>query len=304
MLNSDYKKQAIAEAQRAKDTHQKTYDNLIEHAGDLKYQKDESLKILQEVHSLFSWIVGLPKEMQDILAMIEMRVKNYEKEINDLTVESENINVVSGTVAGAGAAAGVGVAALGPTAAMAVATTFGTASTGTAIATLSGAAATNAALAWLGGGALAAGGGGMAAGEFLLTMAGPVGWGIAGAALVGGGLMANSKNKKIAEKAERQTREIKKETEKLKELDVKVVSEKKAVEEIRSNTTRLIEGKEIRKLFQEMRAQQKMPGISFPKLKQMQGKKLKSCSQETQQELLALLNVSNALSKRLEVKIE
>ncbi|MGW8444460.1 hypothetical protein ACWGXJ_26515 [Paenibacillus sp. S33] len=43
----------------------------------------------------------------------------------------------------------MGVAAFGPTVALAIATTFGTASTGTAIATLSGAAATNAALAWL-----------------------------------------------------------------------------------------------------------------------------------------------------------
>ncbi len=67
--------------------------------------------------------------------------------------------------------AGAGIAVLGPTAAMAVATTFGTASTGTAIATLSGAAATNAALAWLGGGALAVGGGGMAAGKAFLAMA-------------------------------------------------------------------------------------------------------------------------------------
>ena len=37
---------------------------------------------------------------------------------------------------------------------------------------------------WLGGRALAAGGGGMAAGEAFLTLAGPVGWAIAGVALV------------------------------------------------------------------------------------------------------------------------
>ena len=65
-----------------------------------------------------------------------------------------------------------------------IATTFGTASTGTAISALSGAAAQSAALAWLGGGALTAGGGGMAAGHALLAMAGPVGWTIAGATLL------------------------------------------------------------------------------------------------------------------------
>ncbi|MED3835918.1 hypothetical protein [Peribacillus frigoritolerans] len=50
----------------------------------------------------------------------------------------------------------------------ALVSTFGTASTGTAIAGLSGAAATNATLAWLGGGAVAAGGGGIAAGTAIL----------------------------------------------------------------------------------------------------------------------------------------
>ena len=95
-------------------------------------------------------------------------------------------------IVGAGAAgigAGVAVAALGPTTAMGVATTFGVASTGTAISSLSGAAATNAALAWLGGGALTAGGGGMAAGSAFLALAGPVGWVIAGVATLTSGLM-------------------------------------------------------------------------------------------------------------------
>ena len=84
-----------------------------------------------------------------------------------------------------GVTAGAAVVSVAPTVAMWVATTFGTASTGTAISALSGAAATNAALAWLGGGALAVGGGGMAAGNAFLALAGPVGWGIAGASTDG-----------------------------------------------------------------------------------------------------------------------
>ncbi len=95
-----------------------------------------------------------------------------------------------GTV-GVGTAIGVG----GQTAAMGIATTFGTASTGTAISTLSGAAATNAATAWLGGGALAAGGGGMATGSFVLSAIPVVGWGLA-AAGVGYGIYKYCKNKK------------------------------------------------------------------------------------------------------------
>ena len=76
------------------------------------------------------------------------------------------------------------VASLAPSAAIWVATTFGTASTGTAISTLTGAAASKAALAWIGGGAIAAGGGGTAAGSAILALAGPIGWGIAGATLL------------------------------------------------------------------------------------------------------------------------
>lgn len=84
---------------------------------------------------------------------------------------------------------------------MGVATTFGLASTGTAISALSGAAATNAALAWLGGGALVAGGGGMAAGQAFLTMAGPAGWAIAAISLAASSLLflENNKDKKHLE---------------------------------------------------------------------------------------------------------
>lgn len=67
--------------------------------------------------------------------------------------------------------------------AMWVATTWGTAGTGTAISSLSGAAASNAALAWLGGGTVASGGGGMAAGAAVLTGGAAVA--IAGIAVAG-----------------------------------------------------------------------------------------------------------------------
>lgn len=72
-------------------------------------------------------------------------------------------------ISSTGAAVGTFIAVGGKSAAMTVATTFGTASTGTAISSLTGVAATNAATAWIGGGAIAAGGGGMAAGTVVLT---------------------------------------------------------------------------------------------------------------------------------------
>ena len=121
--------------------------------------------------------------------------------------------------AGAGLAAGASVAFMAPTAAMWVATTFGTASTGAAISTLSGAAATNAALAWLGGGALAAGGGGMSAGSALLALAGPVGWSIAGATLLSSILLFASKRTKLNKQKNEEIQAVKKNIEAVRELD-------------------------------------------------------------------------------------
>lgn len=125
--------------------------------------------------------------------------------------------------AGAGIAAGASVAFMAPTAAMWVATTFGTASTGTAISALSGAAATNAALAWLGGGALSAGGGGIVAGNALLAMAGPIGWTIAGATLLTSILLFTSKKAKLNKQKNEEIEAVKKNTEKIKELDTEIM---------------------------------------------------------------------------------
>lgn len=113
----------------------------------------------------------------------------WKQQVDKIVHDYNSATKVELRTGAAGTSFGVGVAALGPTAAMSIATTFGVASTGTAISTLSGAAATKAALAWLGGGALATGGGGMAGGTALLALAGPVGLSIAGVALLGSGLM-------------------------------------------------------------------------------------------------------------------
>lgn len=123
-------------------------------------------------------------------------IKNYEK-----TKTKNKDAAVAGGVAGAGIGAGVAVAALGPSVAMGIATVFGVASTGTAVSALSGAAAVNAALAWLGGGALAAGGGGMVAGEAFLALMGPIGLAIAGFGIIAGGLLfwKNKKDQKCLE---------------------------------------------------------------------------------------------------------
>ena len=137
--------------------------------------------------------------------------------------------------AGAGIAAGASVAFMAPTAAMWVATTFGTASTGTAISALSGAAAQSAALAWLGGGALSAGGGGMVAGNALLAMAGPIGWSIAGATLLTSILIFTKKKTKLNKQKNEEIETVKQNTEKIREVDLQI-------SEILSQTCAIREG--------------------------------------------------------------
>lgn len=143
--------------------------------------QDQSLyTALTTIQNLFNNIRNVPEESKlkyEKLKEIQVR---WKQQADKIEAEFKNMEMKAVSMTAVGVGAGVTVAAMGPTAAMGVATTFGVASTGTAISSLSGAAATNAALAWLGGGALTVGGGGIAAGESLLLLAGPIGWGIAG----------------------------------------------------------------------------------------------------------------------------
>lgn len=159
------------------------YSKMNDEGLNLYIQRTRAVDVIDNVTELVGSIANSPKSFDSDFEEISKNKMVFkgaeafaEKELDDAR------KAASG--AGAGIAAGAAVMSAAPTAAMWIATTFGTASTGTAISTLSGAAATKAALAWLGGGALSAGGGGVAAGNALLALAGPVGIGIAGASLL------------------------------------------------------------------------------------------------------------------------
>ncbi|MCC3295569.1 hypothetical protein LJ756_13160 [Arthrobacter sp. zg-Y411] len=149
----------------------------------LMRQRERSTDLITLVEMLVNSIANTPKSFRTDVDEILLRKKDFlqAEEFARKDLEAARRSAVG---AGAGFTAGAAIASVAPTAAMWAATTFGTASTGTAISTLSGAAATNAALAWLGGGAIAAGGAGSAAGSALLALAGPIGWTIAGATLL------------------------------------------------------------------------------------------------------------------------
>lgn len=209
MLNRDLKKSAIQNLQKASERYQEIAEIVQQDSINLyQLRYTKAHQIIGNIESYVNSLANSPKEFDRSVDTFRIEYKTFSDTVEELTQQAKSIEIKTGTSTATGVATGVGVAAFAPTAAMAIATTFGTASTGTAISALSGAAATNAALAWLGGGALAAGGGGMVAGEALLALASPIGWAIGGTALVGGTLLTRSKNKKAAEEANSKRREV------------------------------------------------------------------------------------------------
>lgn len=219
MLRGTERKEALASLTKATNQHDaRAKDTQEEITGLFLLRQKCSENLITRVESFVSQLVNKPKEFEKSWSELKDEIAEFDNVVEKLEEEYRASHVGKGT-ATAGVAVGAGVAAFAPTAALAVATTFGTASTGTAIASLSGAAATNAALAWLGGGALAAGGGGMSAGSALLALAGPVGWGIGAVGIAGGTLLARRKNGKIIDEAQQEERKVRAETSKLKVME-------------------------------------------------------------------------------------
>lgn len=201
MLNHEYRERAQARLSHELQKYEKTCKYLQNAAASLYQTRvNRAVEIIQLCENYINTLANSPKEFNKVVTELKFQLKEITGKDWELISPQPNANVAA-AVGGAGVMAGAGVACFGPTAAMAMATTFGTASTGTAIASLSGAAATNAALAWLGGGTLLAGGGGIAAGNLLLALAGPIGWGIGGVALAGSAFWTSTENEKIGREA-------------------------------------------------------------------------------------------------------
>lgn len=200
----------------------------------LYVERSRSIDTINNVELLVNSIANHPRSFDTDFEEINTNRKQFTEACEFAEREIQSARAAAG-VSGAGLAAGAAVAFMGPTAAMWIATTFGAASTGAAISTLSGAAATNAALAWLGGGALATGGGGMAAGNALLAMAGPVGWGIAGATLLTSIILFTRSRTKLNKQKNEEIETVKRNTERVKEMDGQIFEILKQTSEIRSN---------------------------------------------------------------------
>lgn len=164
---------------------------------ELGKHTSELFDVLTTIQVIFDLIRNVPSDKELELAELKTVRLHWKNQVEQIEQDYQMAASKGAGVGALGTGTGVAIAALGPSVAMGIATSFGVASTGTAISALSGAAATNAALAWLGGGALAAGGGGMVVGNIMLALTGPVGWAVAGAAILsGGGLYLRAQNEK------------------------------------------------------------------------------------------------------------
>lgn len=200
MLFNGSKKEALAIHQKAIDKYNGIVKEVQSNGKKLYDTRKESIVYIEICENLINGIANSPKDFDAKLVKIQADVIEF-RDTEKYAEEAYQSAIKSGVGVAAGVGVGAMIATMAPTTAMWVATTFGTASTGTAIASLSGAVATKAALAWLGGGALAAGGAGVAGGQALLALAGPVGWGLAAAMAGGNAVFLGHKNKKIATQA-------------------------------------------------------------------------------------------------------
>lgn len=196
---------------RAIDQYNDAYTTMNDNGATLYRERTRAVDMIMHVEDLVNSIANRPKDFDTEIAEIKTSRESF---INVCEFARQELEAAkkSALGAGAGVATGAAIVSVAPTVAMWVATTFGTASTGTAISALSGAAATNAALAWLGGGALAAGGGGMAAGHAFLALAGPVGWGIAGVTLLSSIVLFSINKRKLDKKKKDEIEAVKNNT--------------------------------------------------------------------------------------------
>lgn len=198
MLNKSLKEEYSEKLQIEIETYNGIQRALVESSENLYKERRRLVRQLDKAYRFINHLKHTPKEINLKVEQIKLNLQAFENLISYSEKQVNQVNLKYTLTTTTSLAAGAGIAAFAPSVAMGVATTFGTASTGTAISALYGAASTNAALAWLGGGTLATSGGGMLAGKALLALAGPIGWTIGGVGLIGGVLSISGNNKQAA----------------------------------------------------------------------------------------------------------
>lgn len=225
MFNVELKKEALRIHEEALVRYNNSYEKMKNECENLYNVRGQAIKVIKMNQNVINSIANTPKEFDTTLGKIGKELTKF-NDTEEYAKKAYNASVQAGINIAGGAAAGLGVASMAPTALMSIATTFGTASTGTAISTLSGCVAQKAALAWIGRtfAGFAAEGAGMAAGQAFLALAGPIGWGITAVSTGVSLISLSNKNKELADKAVNEAKEISIARESLDEVAEKVNS--------------------------------------------------------------------------------
>lgn len=224
MFNVELKKEALRIHEETLARYNNSYEKMKNECENLYNVRGQAIKVIKMNQNVINSIANTPKEFDTTLGKIGKELTKF-NDTEEYAKKAYNASVQAG-INIAGGAAGLGVASMAPTALMSIATTFGTASTGTAISTLSGCVAQKAALAWIGRtfAGFAAEGAGMAAGQAFLALAGPIGWGITAVSTGVSLISLSNKNKELADKAVNEAKEISVARESLDEVAEKVNS--------------------------------------------------------------------------------
>lgn len=225
MFNVELKKEALRIHEETLARYNNSYEKMKNECENLYNVRGQAIKVIKMNQNVINSIANTPKEFDTTLGKIGKELTKF-NDTEEYAKKAYNASVQAGINIAGGAAAGLGVASMAPTALMSIATTFGTASTGTAISTLSGCVVQKAALAWIGRtfAGFAAEGAGMAAGQAFLALAGPIGWGITAVSTGASLISLSNKNKELADKAVNEAKEISIARESLDEVSEKVNS--------------------------------------------------------------------------------
>ena len=220
MLNFKLKEEALKIYKEHEDRYNASQKQMKDSSERLYNVRLEAIDNILMVENVVNSIANTPKEFEIELGKINEIVSNFKK-TEEFAKESYENAVRAGVGIAEGAALGLSIATMAPSAFMGIATTFGTAATGTAISTLSGAAARKAAIAWLGrtfAGFMVKQGAGMAAGQAFLALAGPIGWTINGGTIALSLFSLNKKNAELADQVMNEAKEISKMRESIDEI--------------------------------------------------------------------------------------
>jgi hypothetical protein len=131
MFNGDLKKEALKKLNASVNSYKDWTSSTQAKSAELfALRKQSSEEIISSVENYINKLANTPKEFDKSFSEYKAEFRVFTDLLVQLTNKSDAVDFEFGTTATAGVLAGVGTAAFAPTAAMAIATTFGTASSG------------------------------------------------------------------------------------------------------------------------------------------------------------------------------